>query len=89
MRLVAKELESVGLSFAFVGGCAVWVLVDRPDFTDLRPTEDVDVIIEVVTLGELYELEEAPCHRFPARYIGGCVNLPLDHQRVPSRYYAN
>src|SRR5438309_2463424 len=58
MRLVAKELESVGLSFAFVGGCAVWVLVDRPDFTDLRPTEDVDVIIEVVTLGELYELEE-------------------------------
>jgi hypothetical protein len=58
MRLVAQELESVGLSFAFVGGCAVWLLVDRPDLTDFRPTEDVDVIIEVVTLSELYELEE-------------------------------
>src|SRR5438128_4894304 len=58
MRLVAKELESVGLSFAFVGGCAVWLLVDRPDLTDFRPTEDVDVIIEVATLGELYKLEE-------------------------------
>lgn len=58
MRLVAQELESVGLSFAFVGGCAVWLLVDRPDLTDFRPTEDVDVIIEVVTLGELYKLEE-------------------------------
>jgi len=58
MRLVAQELESVGLSFAFVGGCAVWLLVDRPDLTDFRPTEDVDVIIEVITLGELYKLEE-------------------------------
>jgi hypothetical protein len=58
MRIVAQELESVGLSFAFVGGCAVWLLVDRPDLTDFRPTEDVDVIIEVVTLIELYKLEE-------------------------------
>ena len=58
MRLVAQELDSVGLSFAFLGGCAVWLLVDRPDLTDFRPTEDVDVIIEVVTLGELYKLEE-------------------------------
>lgn len=58
MRIVAQELESVGLPFAFVGGCAVWLLVDRPDLTDFRPTEDVDVIIEVVTLGELYKLEE-------------------------------
>jgi hypothetical protein len=58
MRLVAQELDSVGLSFAFLGGCAVWLLVDRPDLTDFRPTEDVDVIIEVVTLGELYKLED-------------------------------
>src|SRR6266536_1206909 len=50
MRLVAQELESVGLSFALVGGCAVWLLVDRPDLTDFRPTEGVDVIIGVVTL---------------------------------------
>jgi hypothetical protein len=58
MRIVAQELESVGLSFAFVGGCAVWLLVDRPDLTDFRPTEDVDVIIEIVTLIEFYKLEE-------------------------------
>lgn len=58
MRIVAHELESVGLPFAFVGGCAVWLLVDRPDLTDFRPTEDVDVIIEVVTLVAFYKLEE-------------------------------
>lgn len=58
MRIVAHELESVGLPFAFVGGCAVWLLVDRPDLTDFRPTQDVDVIIEVVTLTEYYDLED-------------------------------
>lgn len=58
MRIVAQELESIGLPFAFVGGCAVWLLVDRPDLTEFRPTQDVDVIIEVVTLVEFYKLEE-------------------------------
>jgi hypothetical protein len=58
MRLVAQELNSLGVSFAFLGGCAVSLLVDRPDLTDLRPTEDVDVIVEVATLNELYKLEE-------------------------------
>src|SRR3989442_7490814 len=58
MRLVATELQPLGLSFAFVGGCAVWLLVDEPDLTDFRPTEEVDIIVEVVTLSELYSVEE-------------------------------
>lgn len=58
MRLVAAELQRLDVSFAFVGGCAVWLLVDAPDFTDFRPTEDVDVIVEVVTLTDFYALEE-------------------------------
>jgi hypothetical protein len=58
MRLVASELQSLDLSFAFVGGCAVWLLVDEPDLTDFRPTDDVDVIVEVVTLAEFYDLEK-------------------------------
>ena len=58
MRLVAQKLNSLGVSFAFLGGCAVSLLVDRPDLTDLRPTEDVDVIVEIATLNELYKLEE-------------------------------
>ena len=57
MRLVAHELNSLGVSFAFLGGCAVSLLVDRPDLTDLRPTEDVDVVVEIATLNELYKLE--------------------------------
>jgi predicted nucleotidyltransferase len=58
MRLVAARLPALDISFAFVGGCAVWLLVDEPDLTDFRPTEDVDVIVEVATLTEYYNLEE-------------------------------
>jgi predicted nucleotidyltransferase len=57
MRLVAQELNRLDVSFAFVGGCAVWLLVDRPDLTDFRPTDDVDVIVEVLTLNDFYKLE--------------------------------
>jgi hypothetical protein len=58
MRLVATELQPLGVPFAFIGGCAVWLLVDAPEFTDFRPTDDVDIIIEVVTLVEYYGLED-------------------------------
>lgn len=58
MRLVTANLRSLDLSFAFVGGCAVWLLVDEPGLTDFRPTDDVDIIVEVVTLSEYYDLEE-------------------------------
>jgi hypothetical protein len=58
MRLVAQKLNSLDVSFAFLGGCAVSLLVDRPELTDVRPTEDVDVIVEIATLDELYKLEE-------------------------------
>ena len=65
MRLVAEEFEPIGLPFAFVGGCALHLLVDRPEFTDFRPTDDVDIIIEIVTLIQYYDLEarlrEAGC----------------------------
>jgi hypothetical protein len=58
MRLVAAELQSLQLAFAFVGGCAVRLLVDEPELTDFRPTDDVDVIVEIVTLTQYYDLEE-------------------------------
>lgn len=58
VRLVAAALQPLDVTFAFVGGCAVWLLVDKPEFTDFRPTDDVDIIIEIVTLIEYYGLED-------------------------------
>ena len=34
----------------FVGGCAAGLLVDDADLMDVRPTEDVDAIVEVASL---------------------------------------
>lgn len=42
----------------FVGGCATGLLIDNADLMDVRPTEDVDAIVEVVSLAAYHRLAE-------------------------------
>lgn len=42
----------------FVGGCATGLLVDNVDLMDVRPTEDVDAIVEVASLAAYHRLAE-------------------------------
>jgi predicted nucleotidyltransferase len=42
----------------FVGGCATGLLVDDASLMDVRPTEDVDAIVEVASLAEYHRLAE-------------------------------
>ena len=58
MRIVAKRLQTIDVPFAFVGGAVVAVLVDHPELTEIRPTKDVDVIVEIATLVDYYALEK-------------------------------
>ena len=58
LRTVADRLDGLGLSYAFVGGSIVNLLIDDPGFAPARPTDDVDVILEVVT-SERYSNVEA------------------------------
>jgi predicted nucleotidyltransferase len=58
MRIVAARLQAADVPFAFVGGAVVCVLVDDPTLTEIRPTKDVDVIVEIVTRVDYYVLEE-------------------------------
>jgi len=58
MRIVAKRLDPLDVPFAFVGGAVVCLLVDDPSLTEIRPTKDVDLIVEVATLSGYYDLEE-------------------------------
>ena len=58
MRIVATRLQAIDVPFAFVGGAVVGVLVDHPELTAIRPTKDVDVIVEIATLLDYYALEE-------------------------------
>jgi predicted nucleotidyltransferase len=49
LRAVAERLDNLGLPYAFVGGSIVNLLLDYPELSPARPTNDVDVIIEVAT----------------------------------------
>ena len=62
LRAVADRLDQLGLSYAFVGGSIVNFLVDHPELSPARPTDDVDVILEVVT-SEPYSDVEARLRR--------------------------
>ncbi|MEO6876677.1 MAG: hypothetical protein ABI222_17845 [Opitutaceae bacterium] len=58
LRAVADRLDTLGLSYAFVGGSIVNLLLDNPDFSPARPTDDVDVILEVVTSERYSNVEQ-------------------------------
>lgn len=57
MRAVADRLDGLGLEYAFVGGSIVNLLLDDPTFAPVRPTDDVDVILETVTSQRYSDVE--------------------------------
>jgi len=54
---VAQKLEPLGINYAFVGGSIVEFLVDRPDLSPMRPTDDLDVIVEIMAERRYSDLE--------------------------------
>lgn len=58
LRVVADRLDELGLDYAFVGGAIVNLLLDNPAFAPVRPTDDVDVILGLVTAQPYSVVEE-------------------------------
>ncbi len=58
LRAVAARLDPLGVPYCFVGGAIASLLVDHPDLSPVRQTDDVDVIIEVVTEHAIASLEQ-------------------------------
>jgi hypothetical protein len=58
LSAVARALDPLKINFAFAGGSIVGCLLDNPDVVPLRPTDDVDVIVEVITQREYRQIEE-------------------------------
>lgn len=56
--LAAQLLGDMAEEVVFVGGAAAGLLVNDPAITDVRPTLDIDVVVEVATRGEYYHIEE-------------------------------
>ncbi|HEX2851877.1 MAG TPA: hypothetical protein VHO24_01475 [Opitutaceae bacterium] len=57
LRAVAERLDRVGLPYAFVGGSIVNLLIDHPELIPARPTDDVDVIIEMISGARYSDIE--------------------------------
>ena len=53
---VAKALGSLCQEVIFVGGAMVGLYIDDPAAEDIRPTKDIDLAFEILTLGELEQL---------------------------------
>ena len=55
---VAALLEELADEVVFVGGSAAGLLINDPAIPDVRPTLDIDVIVEIGTRGDYYRLQE-------------------------------
>lgn len=60
LELVAQRLGAQLCSeFAFVGGAVVGLLITDPANPPIRPTEDVDIVAEVLALSGYHRIEAA------------------------------
>lgn len=55
---IAQAMGPLCEQVVFVGGCATGLLVDDAGLMDVRPTEDVDAIVEVASLAGYHHLAD-------------------------------
>ena len=58
MIAAANRLGVLREDMVFIGGCATGLLITDQAAPDVRPTIDVDVIVEITSRVEFYRLEE-------------------------------
>ena len=76
---MARAMGPLCEQVVFVGGCATGLLVDDAGLMDVRPTEDVDAIVEVATLGAYHRLAEQLMQRG--------FNQPMADNTPPFRWF--
>ncbi|MES2952503.1 MAG: hypothetical protein V4858_28580 [Pseudomonadota bacterium] len=78
---IAQAMGSLCNQVVFVGGCATGLLVDDVDLMDVRPTEDVDAIVEVASL--------AAYHRLAKQLIQRGFKQTMEDNTPPFRWFWN
>lgn len=59
LKVVSEALSSLDYQFVFVGGAVLGVYCDDPARVEARPTEDIDVVVEILSLGDKERLDNA------------------------------
>ncbi len=78
---IAQAMGPLCEKVVFVGGCATGLLVDDAELMDVRPTEDVDAIVEVASLAAYHRVAEGLLERGFTQTMAG--NTP------PFRWFWN
>lgn len=58
IKVIAEALEKLNHNIVFVGGAVVELYCDDPARGESRPTDDVDIVVELINRGSHAELEE-------------------------------
>lgn len=81
LTAMAQAMGELCEQVVFVGGCATGLLVDDAELMDVRPTEDVDAIVEVASLGAY--------HRIAEQLMGRGFKQTMADNTPPFRWYWN
>jgi len=57
-KKIALALGELNKNVVYVGGAVVSLYIDDPSADDVRPTKDIDISLEIASLGELEALRE-------------------------------
>lgn len=63
LMAMARAMGPLCEKVVFVGGCATGLLIDNPGLMDVRPTEDVDAIVEVASLAGYHHMADQLAQR--------------------------
>lgn len=58
-RKIAQALGELNEQVIYVGGAVVSLYIDDPSADDVRPTKDVDISLEIASIGDLEALRES------------------------------
>lgn len=54
---IAEKFHSMQIEFVFIGGAVVEFLLDNPKLVQLRVTDDVDAVVNILSFTEYANLE--------------------------------
>lgn len=58
LKAIAAALSEFEDEVVFVGGATLSLYVTHPELTTIRVTDDVDVVVELISTSEFYQLQE-------------------------------
>lgn len=55
LEIVARKLEELNDEVVYLGGCTTALFINDPLSLDVRPTKDVDCIVDIISLREYHK----------------------------------